>query len=668
MVQTRTRCLALLLCLFTLITCIPSAFAAEAPPDSGVQEEAPDEELAEEAASDETPPTEEPEEEPASEEDYSVQALASDISFSTILTSSQLTSVNNYLNYVSGSGKKAVSIHQVTIDGTTSWAYCADSRKDWPGSYTNFSEADLPTSAFYQVQKVVMQLGFGDNNTTRLKQLFGYTLNNYEAYQGTQIVMWAAQAWESQWTYIASAPSSIRDGVLNYWKASTPDGKDQDAYNFALALADAVQSVYEDGIGCDLAIAQDSTSVTSYRYKITVKPKNYLGGYSATLSGLPSGATLTSSDGDVTVSSASAFSSTASSGTDTLYLTVPRTASAQSLSVTLKVTPYVRKYNTNSAVGYLTPASSIYQTILYGGGTLSTAPVSKQVSLSVPRLPTGKVTITKLDAETKRPVPGVVFALYQYDGTSYVNTGKTATSNSSGIAEFTGLQYSSTNLGRYRVFEVSSDTHEVWTNRYVCWFSLASGLWYSYESATSEQGTGYATQNSSGSYDFTFAFTAYNQEKVKNGSLTIRKQDGSGNPLAEVSFVVTDETGASVLFSNGSDGAYVPDTKGSARLTTDAKGQIQVKELPFGTYLVTEVEAAEGGYTLLPTSFSVTLPYTDQAGNDQLELTYTVVNRSDFTLPATGGSGFGIWPFNGIILLEITLIIYAKNRKRSFFS
>ena len=665
MVQTRTRCLALLLCLFTLITCISAASALETEvlPDSDVQEE-----VLEEAAPDEATPTEKPEKEPASEEDYSIQTLASDLSFSTILTSSQLTSANNYLNYVSGSGKKAVSIHQVTIDGATSWAYCADSRKDWPGSYTNFSEADLPTSAFYQVQKIVMQLGFGDNNTTRLKQLFGYTLNNYEAYQATQIVMWAAQAWESQWTYIASAPSSIRDGVLNYWKASTPDGKDQDAYNFALALADAVQSVYEDGIGCDLAIAQDSTSVTSYRYKITVKPKNYLGGYSATLSGLLSGATLTSSDGDVTVSSASTFSSTASSGTDTLYLTIPRTASAQSLSVTLKVTPYVRKYSTNSAVGYLTPASSSYQTILYGGGTLSTAPVSKQATLSVPRLPTGKVTITKLDAETKKPVPGVVFALYQYDGTNYVNTGKTATSNSSGITEFTGLQYNSTNLGRYRIFEVSSDTHEVWTNRYVCWFSLASGLWYSYESATSAQATGYATQNSSRSYDFTFAFTAYNQEKVKNGSLTIRKRDGSGNPLAEVSFVVTDETGASVLFSKGGDGAYVPDTKGSARLTTDAKGQIQVKELPFGTYLVTEVETSEGGYTLLPTSFTVTLPYTDKDGNEQLELTYTVVNHSGFTLPATGGSACIIWPFIGLSLLAITLTIYAQNRKRSFFS
>ena len=132
--------------------------------------------------------------------------------------------------------------------------------------------------------------------------------------------------------------------------------------------------------------------------------------------------------------------------------------------------------------------------------------------------------------------------------------------------------------------------------------------------------------------------------------------------------MVTDEAGASVLFSKGGDGVYVPDTTGSARLTTDAKGQIQVKELPFGTYLVTEVETSEGGYTLLPTSFTVTLPYTDKDGNEQLELTYTVVNHSGFTLPATGGSACIIWPFIGLSLLAITLTIYAQNRKRSFFS
>lgn len=112
--------------------------------------------------------------------------------------------------------------------------------------------------------------------------------------------------------------------------------------------------------------------------------------------------------------------------------------------MTLKVTPYVQQYSTNGAVGYLESGSSSYQNIICSGGTLSTVPVSKKVNLSIPRLPNGKVTITKLDAETKEAVPGVVFALYQYDGTSYINTGKTAASNAKGIVEFTGLQYNST--------------------------------------------------------------------------------------------------------------------------------------------------------------------------------------------------------------------------------
>ena len=120
------------------------------------------------------------------------------------------------------------------------------------------------------------------------------------------------------------------------------------------------------------------------------------------------------------------------------------------------------------------------------------------------------------------------------------------------------------------------------------------------------------------------------------GSLTLRKQDGSGTPLAEVSFVVTDEAGETVLFVQD-NGTYLPDSEGSPLLTTDAKGEIRLTELPFGTYLVTEVETAEGCCTLLPTAFSVTLPHTRQDGEEELELTYTVVNHSTFTLPATGG-------------------------------
>ena len=367
---------------------------------------------------------------------------------------------------------------------------------------------------------------------------------------------------------------------------------------------------------------------------------------------------------NVTVTKASAFTSTASGGTDTLYLTVPKTTSAQSITVTVTVTPVIRKYSSNSAVAFLEAASSSYQDILYSAGTQSTAPVSKMAPLSIPRSPNGQVTITKLDADTKKPVPGVVFELYQFDGKNYVTTGKKASSDSKGIVTFSDLSYNATNLGRYRVFEVSSDTHEVWTDRYVCWFSLASGLWYSYESATSEQKTGTATANNSGNYDFTFSFTAYNKETVRDGSLTIQKQDGAGKALSGVSFIVTDSKGKALSFSKGSDGIYLPTTSGSTTLTTDSRGQIKVNKLPFDSYLVTEVKTSGAGVSLLPTSFPVTLPVQDSSGAEQVDLTYTVVDGGNFTLPRTGGAGHLASVFCGLAVLTALLLVSRKSQHK----
>ena len=693
----RKRCLALLLCLFTLFSCVPmyaSAISTEEIPaeaqtelpddDLVILEEATDTEVTVSAADEvkvseaseaeplpDTEPSAEPEaEEPELREEEYVEIMETEAverglvllaastskpTFSTILNSSQTTSANCYLTYVGGSGKKAVPIHRVTLDGKTYWGYCADSRDDWPSDgYNNYTEKTLPSSNFYQIQKIAMQLGFGDNDTARLKTMFGYDLNNYEAYQATQVVIWGAQVWEEQWHYINPTPGSVKKGVTDYWQVTNPSGKSKNAYNFACALADAVQSVYTDGIGCDISVEEASSTTTAVRFKVTIKPKNYYGGYSATVSGAPSGATLSSADSNVTVANNTAFSSTASSGTDSLYLTIPKTSSEKSYAIKVTVTPTIQVYKTNSAVGYLEPASSSYQPILYSGGTLSTAPVSASAKVTVTDLPKGKITITKLDSKTRKPVPDVTFELYKFNGSNYVATGITAVSNSKGVAEFTGLVYDDTCLGRYRVFEKSSDTHEIWTNHYVCWVSVASGLWYSYESATAEQQTGYAEANSSGSYDFSFSFTAYNDELIQTGSLTIIKKDGS-TPLAGVSFVLTDSQGKVQKVSQNKDGSYVPSSSGSQTMVTDKNGKIVVNDLPFGTYLVTEVSTADGSYTLLPTSFSVTLPTKDKTGNDQLDLTYTVLNNSSFTLPKTGGTSISWTPGVGLLLMAAML-------------
>ena len=722
MQTTRKRCLALLLCLFTLLSCAPmyasAADAEEIPAEvqtevsddqSTISEDAKAEEPALEVSTEPVPAQEsEPEveaepdmiteTEPKTEAEAETEtetelesnpseeagvdepveeaplapmqkavlkaASSSSFTFKSLLTGSQMSSANNYLNYTGGSGTKAVPVHQVVTGGATYWGYCADMRNDWPGSdYTDYTKKALPGSDLYQVQKVVMQLGFGDNNLSRLKTMFGYDLNNYQAYQATQVVLWASTVWEEQWHYINPAPSTIRKGVTDYWQVKAASGKDKNAYNFALALADAVQAVYEKGIGCDISIVENGSTTTAQRFKITVKPKNYYGGYTAAISGIPSGATLSSTDTQVTVQDSKNFSSTATSGTDSLIITIPKASSEKSYTIKVTVTPTIRVYKSNSAVAFLEAGSSSYQDILYSAGTQSVSTVSNSATVSVTDLPKGKITITKLDSKSKKAVPNVTFELYKYDGSKYVATGTTAASNSKGVAEFTNLTYDDTSLGRYRVYEKASDTHDIWTNHYVCWVNVASGLWYSYESATAEQKTGYATENSTGSYDFTFGFTAYNDETVKNGSLTILKKDGA-KPLTNVSFVLTDNKGNVQKVSKGSDGAYLPNASGGQTMVTDKNGKIVLKELPFGTYLVTEVATANGSYTLLPTSFTVTLPVKDKTGNDQLDLTYTVLNNSTFTLPKTGGSGTFPTPFMGMLLIAsmLTLIIITLNK------
>ena len=155
----------------------------------------------------------------------------------------------------------------------------------------------------------------------------------------------------------------------------------------------------------------------------------------------------------------------------------------------------------------------------------------------------------------------------------------------------------------------------------------------------------------------------YGKPDVTSKALEKMKKDGA-KPLTNVSFVLTDNKGNVQKVSKGSDGAYLPNASGGQTMVTDKNGKIVLKELPFGTYLVTEVATANGSYTLLPTSFTVTLPVKDKTGNDQLDLTYTVLNNSTFTLPKTGGSGTFPTPFMGMLLIAsmLTLIIITLNK------
>ena len=106
------------------------------------------------------------------------------------------------------------------------------------------------------------------------------------------------------------------------------------------------------------------------------------------------------------------------------------------------------------------------------------------------------------------------------------------------------------------------------------------------------------------------------------GSLTIRKIDATGGPLA----------GAELLLEMSTDGQSWAEIDKS---TTDSTGAAKWDNLKLGAkYRVTEVKAP-AGYTLLPEPVSV-----DALTADAPDITVTLCNNADFVLPFTGGRGF----------------------------
>ena len=92
--------------------------------------------------------------------------------------------------------------------------------------------------------------------------------------------------------------------------------------------------------------------------------------------------------------------------------------------------------------------------------------------------------------------------------------------------------------------------------------------------------------------------------------------------------------------------------------------QIKENKLPFGSYLVTEVKTSGAGVSLLPTSFPVTLPVQDSSGAEQVDLTYTVVDGGNFTLPRTGGAGHLASVFCGLAVLTALLLVSRKSQHK----
>lgn len=197
----------------------------------------------------------------------------------------------------------------------------------------------------------------------------------------------------------------------------------------------------------------------------------------------------------------------------------------------------------------------------------------------------GSIEILKVDAETRQPLAGVVYRLFNANGSKIAD----GTTDGNGKVTFSDLK-----PGKYAYQEISTVS-------------------------------GYLLDNTR----YEFSLTSENlhvkvtrENMPTKGSLTIRKIDATGGPLA----------GAELLLEMSTDGQSWAEI---GKSTTDSTGAAKWDNLKLGVkYRVTEVKAP-AGYTLLPEPVSV-----DALTADAPDITVTLCNNADFVLPFTGGRGF----------------------------
>lgn len=196
----------------------------------------------------------------------------------------------------------------------------------------------------------------------------------------------------------------------------------------------------------------------------------------------------------------------------------------------------------------------------------------------------GSIEVLKVDAETKQPLGGVVYRLFDADGNKIADS----TTDATGKVTFSGLR-----LGKFVYQEISTVD-------------------------------GYVLDETK--YDFRLTTANLNIKVTREnapakGSITVRKVDVTGSPLA----------GAELL-ETSADGKTWSEV---GRVTTDKTGIAKRSDLKIGAqYRVTETKAP-AGYTLLTEPL-----FTGTLDSSNRDVTITACNNAGFALPFTGGTGF----------------------------
>ena len=140
---------------------------------------------------------------------------------------------------------------------------------------------------------------------------------------------------------------------------------------------------------------------------------------------------------------------------------------------------------------------------------------------------------------------------------------------------------------------------------------------------------------------------AYIHFKVKiveeKGSITVRKVDVTGSPLA----------GAELLLETSTDGKTWAEV---GRVTTDKTGVAKWSDLKVGVqYRVTETKAP-AGYALLTAPL-----FTRVLDSSNRDITITACNNAGFVLPFTGGMGFTTYFLFAALMLCVGVYFCKKS-------
>ena len=224
------------------------------------------------------------------------------------------------------------------------------------------------------------------------------------------------------------------------------------------------------------------------------------------------------------------------------------------------------------------------------------------------KLITGSIEILKVDADTKRPLAGVVYRLFDADDNKIAD----GTTDTNGKVTFDNLK-----PGSYSYQEIKTvDGYKLDETKYD--FSL-----------TSENLNVKVTR----------------ENKPVKGCLTVRKVDVTGSPLA----------GAELLLETSTDGQNWTEV---SRITTDKTGVAKWDDLKIGAqYRVTEVKAP-AGYTLMAEPlFAGTLDDTNP------DVTITACNSAGFVLPFTGSAGFAPYILFAALMLCVGVYFCKKSAR-----